>query len=67
MNIYLQNFAREFMKDGLAKLPEKNHDIFRRMYSHKDLEKDINQIVDDLPEDKLDWAMMQIQRSVDKL
>ena len=36
------------------------------MYSHKDLDKDINEVVDQIPDEKLDWAMQQIQRTLDK-
>ncbi len=32
-----------------------------------DLDMDINDVVDVMPERKLDWAMQQVQRSIDKL
>ena len=67
MNTMLQEFARKELKEGLAKLPESHHMIFKRMYSHLDLSKDINAVVDTMPEDKLDWAMQQVQRSIDKI
>lgn len=65
MNEQLQLFARETLKDGLSRLSESHRLMFRRMYSHDDLEKDINEVVDDMPEDRLDWAMLQVQRSLD--
>lgn len=67
MNQHLQKFARQWLKDGLAKLPESNHEIFKRMYSHKDLNKPINDVVDAMPADKLDWAMQQVENSLRKL
>ena len=67
MNEHLQNFARTELKNGLAKLPESHSLLFKRMYSHKNLEAHINDVVDAMPEDKLDWAMQQVQRSIDKL
>lgn len=67
MNKELQDYARSQLKDGLSKLPKSNQHLFKRMYSHKDLEKSIDQVVDDMPEEKLDWAMQQVQRSVDKI
>ena len=67
MNDSLQQFARQQLKDGLAMLPESHHLMFKRMYSHKNLEKDINAVVDDMPEEKLDWAMQQVERSLEKL
>ncbi len=66
MNKKIQDFARAVLKEMLAKLPESNHFIFKRMYSHKKLEANINDVVDAMPEDKLDWAMQQVQRSLDK-
>lgn len=66
MNQHLQNFARQWLKDALAKLPESNHMVFKRMYSHMDLDKPINDVVDAMPADKLDWAMQQVENSLRK-
>ncbi len=55
------------IKAGLAHLPESNRLLFMRMYSHENLDANINDVVDAMPEDKLDWAMQQVQRSLDKL
>lgn len=66
MNNQIQEFARQTLKDGLAQLPERNRMLFKRMYSHKNLDININAVVDKMPEDKLDWAMQQVQRSLDK-
>ena len=67
MNNQLQAFARNELKSGLGKLPESNQLLFKRMYSHKKLELDINAVIDAMPADKLDWAMQQVQRTLDKL
>lgn len=67
MNTQIQDFVRQTLKDGLARLPESNCMLFKRMYSHKNLDADINAVVNQMPEDKLDWAMQQVQRSLDKL
>lgn len=66
MNKQLQDYARTELKEGLAMLPEKQQLFFKRMYSHQNLEANINDVVDSMPEDKLDWAMQQVQRSLDK-
>jgi len=66
MNKQMQNFARQTLKDGLAMLPESNHMLFKRMYSHKNLDADINDVVDAMPEDRLDWAMQQVENSISK-
>jgi len=65
MNELLEKHAREMLKTGLKQLPEKHQHFFKRMYSHGNLEADIENVVDSMPEDKLDWAMTQVQRSLD--
>ena len=65
MNDESQKFARQTIKDGLAKLPESNHKLFKLMYSPNDLNADINDVVDIMPADRLDWAMQQVKRSLD--
>lgn len=64
MNEQLQKFARDTLKAGLAQLPTHNHRIFKLMYSHKNLDADINDVVEEIPEDKLDWAMKQVENSL---
>ena len=66
MNETLKNFGREELKKGLSKLPESWQLRFKQMYSHKNLNADINDVVDNMPEDKLDWAMQQVERSLEK-
>jgi len=66
MNNELQAFARASLKDGLSKCTEGNQLMFKRMYSPKDLDKSICDVVDSMPVDKLDWAMQQVQRTLDK-
>lgn len=66
MNGSLQEFARNEIKSGLAKLSESNQVFFKRMYSHNNPDADINDVVDGMPEEKLDWAMQQIQRTLEK-
>lgn len=66
MNNQLSNFARDTLKLGLQKCTPDQQLFFKRMYSHKDLDKDINYVVDQIPDEKLDWAMQQIQRTLDK-
>lgn len=67
MNDTLQQFARTFLKAELAKLTPENHRIFKLMYSHKDLNVPINDVVDKMPAEKLSWAMEQVKASVAKL
>jgi hypothetical protein len=66
MNQLLEKFARDWLKENLAKLPERNQRTFRLMYSHNNLERPINEVVDAITIDKLDWAMTQVENSLKK-
>lgn len=47
----------------LNKLDESNHEIFKLMYSNKDLDKDISDVVNDMPAANLAWALQQCKNS----
>ncbi len=66
MNNELQKYARKTLKENLQKCTEGEQLMFKRMYAGGDLEKDINTVVEDMESEKLDWAMQQVQRSLDK-
>jgi hypothetical protein len=66
VNSTLSAFARQELKDGLAQCDERQRMIFKRMYSHRNLDKPIADVVDAMPEDKLDWAMQQVERTLAK-
>ena len=63
----MQEYARSEIKAGLAQLPESHGFLFKRMYANGDLDMDINTVVDIMPEEKLDWAMTQVNNSLIKL
>lgn len=64
MNATITAFARAQIKETLAQVPESQHDLFRRMYSWPDLTKPINDVVDQMPDAKLDWALTQCQNGL---
>jgi hypothetical protein len=66
MNKTLTAFARQQLKDGLAQLPEENQRIFMIMYSHKNMDRTIDEAVDAMPNERLDWAMQQVENSLIK-
>lgn len=66
MNNQLQKFARDKLKEGLAILPESHRLFFKKMYSPDNLKADIIDVVNNMSEDRLDWAMQQVQRTLDK-
>ena len=63
MNKHLQGFARNFIKERLQQLPAEQQLIFNRMYAHKNLDRSVDEAVDAMPADKLDWAMQQVETS----
>ena len=64
MNEILTEFARQNLKEGLAKCTPHQVMFFKRMYSHEDLDAEIESVVENLPDEKLDWAMQQVQRQL---
>lgn len=78
MNEILDKFARATLKTELARLPEEWQGRFKVMYGcfveegKKGMIEEIklipiNDIVDKMPSEKLDWAMTQVQNSLNKL
>jgi hypothetical protein len=65
-NETLKNAAKQILKDLLAQCTEGQQLMFKRMYCHKDLEKPINDAVDQMADDKIDWAITQTERTVEK-
>ena len=63
MNETLQKFARNTLKAGFAQCTLAQQLMFKRMYSHN-LELPLESIVDAMPEEKLDWAMVQVERAL---
>ena len=66
MNNELQKFARSQILNGLMRLKPECHTLFKRMYSNKNLEADLETVVSRIPEDRLDCAMQQVIRSLEK-
>jgi len=64
MNEELQAYARNYIKEALSQCTEREHEIFKLMYSHLNLDKPINQVVDDMPYEQLDWAMKQMDNTL---
>ena len=67
MNAILAAYARQWLKDALAdRCTETHREVFARMYSHQDTSKPVNAIVDAMPTGRLDWAMTQVQRTIEQ-
>lgn len=66
MNKQLEEFARTELREGLAKCTDLQISRFKRMYSHDNLDASINEVVDKMPTERLDWAMKQVQNTLNK-
>lgn len=58
---------RQEIKRLLSLLEDHNRNTFMLMYSHQDLKKDINLVVDEMPTNKVKWALAQCQNSYNKV
>ena len=66
MNDELQKHARSCLKEGLGKCTDGEKLKFKRLYANGSLGLSVNDVVDLMEADKLDWAMQQVQRTLDK-
>lgn len=68
MNKTVSNFMREEILKGLLLLPKGHQDLFRRLYRNE-LTEDATtkKIVDQIPDEKLDWALCQVEYSHTKI
>jgi len=65
-NETIKNFAKEQLKGLLSQCTEGQQLMFKRMYCHRNLELPINEAVDQMADDKIDWAMTQVERTIEK-
>lgn len=74
MNQQLQEFARNKLLEGLAQLPGGWQERFNLMYARDNGRRSvedakamsISAVVAQMPEDTLDWALTQVQNSLNK-
>lgn len=66
MNNELEAFARTTLKSGLAKCTDRERKLFRQMYGHTLPNGNVDKVVDLMPSEKLDWAMEQVKRTLEK-
>lgn len=58
---------RERMKFMLSRLTDRNREIFMRLYSHHNIDRNINEVVDELPADRLKYAYQQCENSYHRI
>lgn len=62
----IDKFTRDELKKLLHKCSYSQQLLFKRMYSHKNLTLDIDTVVDNMPKEKLVWAIQQAEQTVNK-
>lgn len=75
MNQQLQDFARQELNDGLAKLPDAWQRTFKLMYARQNGKRSVDDacamsiedVVKEVPVTHLDLAMTQVQANLRKL
>jgi len=60
------NNARDTLKDGLSKCSDAQQHLFKRMYAKGNLDLSIGEVVDSMEDEKLDWAMQQVDSTLTK-
>lgn len=66
MHSRIKGEYRTLLKELLADCTEGQQMVFKRMYSHNNLELDINTVVDKMDESKYENAIVQCERTVKK-
>jgi len=64
MNETIIVFARDNIKKNIAICSNSAKLLFKRMYSHNNLEMELNDVVDNMSEQSLSWAMTQLQNTL---
>jgi len=61
MNETLRIIATQILKDLLSKCTSEQHSQFKRMYCYKNQDLPINEAVDEMSKNKIDWAITQCE------
>lgn len=66
MNELIRKESKRILKELLSECTEGQKLIFKRMYSSRNLELSINDVVDQMNDKKLDLAIPQVEKTVEK-
>ena len=66
MNEELSTVARNFLKENLEKCTDGEIHVFKMMYSPVNPDLSIDKVVDQMADEKLDWAMSQVKNTMKK-
>lgn len=66
MNRKVSKFIRQQLKEGLSQCTDAQQLLFKRMYSYDNFERSTEEVVDNMPDSKLDWALNQVETILKK-
>lgn len=58
--------AQDILKGLLSQCSEEEQMMFKKMYSHQNLELPINDVVNNMDPSKMDWAITQCETTINK-
>lgn len=61
----VRKYLAPVLKERIQLCTPEQQVVFRRMYSHKDLSRPTDEIVDAIPDESLDWALQQVDRTLE--
>jgi hypothetical protein len=64
MNPELVSYAKEYIRINIKQLKDEHILIFKKMYSSHNLAANIDDVIDNMAIDKLNWAIHQITNSL---
>ena len=64
MNKTIEEFARKNLLDKLLKCTIRQQEIFKRMHSPDNLDARLDTVVANLPSERLDWALTQVENTL---
>ena len=66
MTATAEKFYRDQILKGLKQLTHEHCEVFKRMYSPQDLEAPIENVVEEMPTERLFWALQQVENTLKK-
>ena len=75
MRTAIQKFTRQYLLDGLGRLPDEWRNTFKLLYGRKGGKRSVEDakamsvadVVAEISDDQLDWAMQQVDSSIAKM
>ena len=58
--------VQKLLLDLLSQCNDYQQGMFKRMYSHNDLDKPIQQVIQDMDPEKLEWAVTQVENTLSR-